>query len=146
MSDRLLYLAQSDTTVGFLSKDSKKLDSAKCRDENKSYILAIDSLALLKKSKRIPYFFKNYARRAKVTIAFSGGVSYRVIRKKEHLRFIKKFEDGIYTTSANLSGHKFFLEFALNQVDVALFQKGGFFESTPSKILKVGRKNIKRLR
>ena len=49
MNPTKIYLTQTDTTVGFLSQDYKKLNKIKKRPFNKKILIEVDSLNTLKK-------------------------------------------------------------------------------------------------
>ena len=129
----LVYLVQTDTTVGFLSCDAKSLSSAKKRLEGKSYITAVTSNTMLP---RVTQRHKNIIRRAKkTTFIYPNGKSYRVI-KSQHKKFVKKFT-AIYTTSANRSGEAFDLEYALQNADVIVQDRFGFCQKGASSLVRL---------
>jgi tRNA A37 threonylcarbamoyladenosine synthetase subunit TsaC/SUA5/YrdC len=146
MNRNKIYLAQTDTTVGFLSQDSKRLSQIKKRDANKPFLIEVDSLKRLKEFTRVPNGYKNMVRRAKkVTFVFPKGIAVRVVKDEEHLKFLKKF-GWMYSTSANLSQKRYDDDFALANADIVVRDRRGFFEGKPSKIIKIGQKSSKRLR
>ena len=57
----MIFLVQSDTTVGFLSQDSDKLCKIKKRDNNKPFLVAVDSYKSLKNLTRVPKKFRAHA-------------------------------------------------------------------------------------
>lgn len=63
----MIFLAQTDTTAGFLSKDYKELNRAKRREEDQPCVLATAKFSELKNFVRVPQKFKNFVRRAKKT-------------------------------------------------------------------------------
>ena len=141
-----IYLTQTDTTVGFLSRDFKRLNKIKNRSLNKKILIEVDSLNTLKKFVRVPNKFKNRVRRAKkTTFIYPKGDSFRVVKDKKHLEFLKKFK-WMYSTSANLSGQKFNKFWAFKRADVIVENKEGFFESIPSTIYKINNYRIKKIR
>ena len=145
MKQNNIYLTQTDTTVGFLSQDFKKLNQIKNRNINKKVLIEVDSLKTLKKFTRVPKKFKKQVRRAKkTTFIYPNGNSFRVVKDEVHLRFLKKFK-WMYSTSANLSGEKFDKSWAIKQADIIVEDKKGLFEGEASKIYKI-RKKIKKIR
>jgi len=48
-----IYLVQTDTTVGFLSQDAKKLALIKKRDPNKPFLISVDSFKRLKEFSKV---------------------------------------------------------------------------------------------
>ncbi len=137
MNPTAVYLTQTDTTVGFLSQDKSKLSKLKNRDENKEFIISADSFKTLKTFTRIPQKFKKMIRRAKkITIVYPNNLAVRVVKDPVHLNFLKKIK-WAYSTSANESSKSFDEAFAKKKADVILYDKFGFFEKNPSKIVNV---------
>ncbi len=67
----LVYLVQSDTTIGLLSKDSEKLNALKGRPKNQSVLIESADFTTLKSLVRVPNAFKNLIRRsAKTTFIY----------------------------------------------------------------------------
>ncbi len=146
MNPNNVYLAQTDTTVGFLSRDYKKLNKIKKRDINQKVLIEVESLKTLKTFTRVPAKFKNIVRRAKKsTFIYQNGESFRVVKDENHLRFLKKFK-WMYSTSANLSKEKFDKKWAMKQADIIVEGKKGFFEGEPSNIYKINNYKIKKIR
>ncbi len=146
MNPNNIYLIQTDTTVGFLSQDKIKLNKIKNRPLNRPVLREVDSLKTLKSFVRVPKKHKNRIRRAeKTTFIFSNGESFRVVRDKRHLEFLKKFK-WMYSTSANLHGKPFDEIWAKHQADVIVEDKRGLFEGEPSRIYKLGKSKIKKIR
>ncbi|WP_345741178.1 Sua5/YciO/YrdC/YwlC family protein [Nitrosophilus kaiyonis] len=141
-----MYLAQTDTTVGFLSQNAKKLSNIKKRDPNKPFLISVDSFKTLKNFSRVPKKFKKEIRRAKkTTFIYPNAKAIRVIKDKHHLDFLKKFE-WMYSTSANESGKKFDKNFAIKVCDIIVEDIRGFFEGKPSRLIKVGKKRKIKIR
>ncbi len=63
----MLYLAQTDTTAGFLSKDEREINKAKGRALQTPCILTMSSLKELTSLVRVPKAHKNLVRKAKKT-------------------------------------------------------------------------------
>jgi tRNA A37 threonylcarbamoyladenosine synthetase subunit TsaC/SUA5/YrdC len=146
MNPNKIYLTQTDTTVGFLSQDKKKLNAIKNRPLNQAVLREVDSLDTLKQFVRVPNRFKNKVRRAKkTTFIYLNGESFRVVKDKRHLEFLKKFK-WMYSTSANVHKKSFDKKWAFERADIVVEDKEGFFEGKPSKIIKLGKKRCKRLR
>jgi tRNA A37 threonylcarbamoyladenosine synthetase subunit TsaC/SUA5/YrdC len=141
-----IFLAQTDTTVGLLSKNKKKLNKLKNRDENKPILIEVDSLDTLKSFVRAPKKHKKLIRRAKkTTFIYPNNKSFRVVKDSLHLEFLKKFK-WLYSTSANEHKKEFDLNWAIKKADIIVEDKRGFFVSTPSKIYKLSKTKIKRVR
>ncbi|WP_415405846.1 Sua5 YciO YrdC YwlC family protein [Sulfurovum sp. CS9] len=140
----LVYLTQTDTTIGFVSQNADKLTQIKQRPPHKHYIKALPSLQILKSFTRIPDMHKNRIRRAKkTTFIMPNGDSYRVVKDRHHLLLLNRL-GWAYTTSANLSSEAYDEEFAEKSADIVitpLKQK-----SSASNIYKLGKITFKRIR
>jgi len=142
----MVFLTQTDTTIGFVSQNADRLTEIKQRPPHKHYIKALPSLQSLKTFTRVPERHKNRIRRAKrSTFIFPDGHSYRVIRETDHLQLIQKL-GWAYTTSANISGRPYDKAFAEESADVIVkfpTQKG---RQSASQIFKLNNISIKRIR
>lgn len=139
-----LYLAQSDTTIGFLCQDAQKINAIKGR--NKKVLIEVDSLTTLKTFSRIPKRFANTIRRStKTTFIYPNKRALRVINDPYHLAFLKTIK-WAYSSSANKTSQDFDLYFATSNADVIIQDKRGFFQAKPSKIYKINQAYIKRIR
>jgi len=146
MNPNKIYLTQTDTTVGFLSQDYKKLNKIKNRPLEQKVLKEVDSLNTLKEFVRVSKRFKKIVRRAKKsTFIYKNGDSYRVVKNKRHLEFLKKFK-WMYSTSANLTGQNFDKKWAISKADVVIEGKEGLFEGEASKIYKINNYKIKKIR
>jgi len=146
MNPTVVYLTQTDTTVGFLSQNSDKLNQIKNRTGKKGFIISADSFKTLKSILRIPKVRKKMIRRAKkTTIVYPNNQAIRVVKNREHLLFLKKIK-WAYSTSSNPSGYSFDESFAKESADVIIYTKFGFDEKNPSKIIKCGKMSKRRLR
>lgn len=142
-----LFLAQSDTTAGFLSKDRIRIIEAKKSDKNKPILEESSSIDILKNhSIRIPKGLNKMLRRkSQSTFIFPNNRAFRIVRESSHLAFLKRF--GIlYSSSANPSNQHFSYDFAFSKADVIIIDKRGIFESNPSSIFKVRKNKIKKIR
>ena len=61
------------------------------------------------------------------------------------MEFLKKFR-WMYSTSANLHGENFNEQWARKTADIIVEDKKGLFEGKPSKIYKLSKNKIKRVR
>lgn len=140
-----LFLAQSDTTLGFLSQDASKINLAKGR-ENQKILIEVDSLATLRHFTRIPQKYKNFIRRSKkTTFIYPKGEAIRVIKDPLHLRFLSPMQ-WAYSSSANPTKESYNLCFAQEKAEVIIKDQRGFFEGRASKIYKVNAHRLKRIR
>ncbi len=146
MNPDLVYLAQTETTAGFLSQNADALAHIKNRPQGKSFLISVDSLQTLRSFTRVPKHHKNHIRRAKkTTFAYPCGLAIRVVKDKEHLQLLQKFKWS-YSTSSNPSGKGFDEAFAEEKADVVLFTSKGFFEDKPSSIYRLGKVKMRKLR
>lgn len=147
MDPKLVYLTQTDTTVGFLSSDDKKLSSVKQRDPKQKILQVVDSFATLKSKTRVPKRFKRKVRNSKkTTFIYKNGLSFRVVNKDtKHHNFIQKFKY-LYSTSANKTKEKFDFDFALEHSDIIVYNQESFYETGGSKIYKLNNKTLKKIR
>jgi len=143
MNPNKIYLIQTNTTVGFLSQNLEKLNKIKKRPPNKKFLKVVNSYKLL------PRINKRYRRQVRKTtnnITYViNNEAYRVITEKNHKEFLDKFK-WMYSTSANESGKKFDEKFAKNKADIFVIDNRGYFEAKPSKIMKLYKKGLKKLR
>ena len=143
LKNDLVYLVQTNTTVGFLSQNLEKLNEIKKRPPNKKFLKAVNKYSLLP---RTPKKFRKQIRRTpnKHTYVIKN-MAYRVITEPIHKEFLQKFK-WVYSSSANESGKNFDREFAIQKADILVMDKRGYFESTPSRIYKVNKFKIRKLR
>ena len=141
-----VYLIQTDTTVGFASKDAQKLDRIKSRPAGKPYLETVASLKELDAVCRVPKMMRKTVRRAKkTTFVYPDGIARRVVIQGDYARLLKK-EGVLLSTSANRSGDAFEAEWAAAQCDIIVYTPGGFSQKTPSSIFKLGKANVTQLR
>lgn len=141
-----IYLVQTDTTVGFLCEDFKRLNEVKNRPLNTPCVECLADFSSLKQEVRVPKGYRKFVRYAKkTTFIYKNKRSFRVVKDAKHSEFVAKFK-GIYSTSANLSGKGFDIEFAKQKADIIIENKNGFFEAEASCIFKFVRGKKRRLR
>lgn len=146
VNPQLLYLAQSDTTVGFLSQNKERLANSKNRDPNQPFIICTDTLSCLKKFARAPRKYKNLIRRStKITFVYPNKKAIRVVKDSLHGAFLHKIS-WAYSSSANLTTKSFDLEFAQQKADIIVQDSRGLFEAAPSAIIRLGKHKKRRLR
>ena len=130
MYSNSIFLAQSDTTAGFLCKDFKKLNRIKGRNEKQSVIVTLSSLEKLKKIVRVPRLHRKRIRQShKSTFIYRGknalvpqSLGVRVVKDSYHSEFLDFFPY-LYSTSANPHKKQFDLEFALKRAEVLVLDK-----------------------
>ncbi len=144
MNPNLVYLAQTDTTVGFLSQSITALAKAKRRDPGQPFLICVESLKKQKRFVRTPRRFKKEVRRSKKsTFLYPNRKALRIVFDTPHHDFLKQF-DFLYSSSANESGKAFELSYAVKAADVIVEDARGFYEGRASKIYRIGKtKKIK---
>lgn len=140
----LVFLTQTDTTIGFVSQNADKLTDIKQRPPHKHYIKAVNSLQTLVTFTRVPHMHKNRVRRSKkTTFIMPNGHSYRVIQDKHHLLLLDRLK-WAYTSSANLSNEAYDEDFAKKMADVIIEPLKETAQA--SHIYKLGKQTLKRIR
>jgi len=140
-----LYLTQTDTTMGFVSQDTSKIDKAKKRLPNKHYIRVVNSLESLQTFTRVPQKYKNRVRRAKKsTFIFPSGESFRVVKGTKHNLLLDRLS-WVYSSSANLSGKEYDEVYAQENTEVIIFLPN-IQQGISSKIYCLGHKRLEVIR
>ncbi len=143
---KIIYLAQTDTTVGFLSDDKIALAKAKNRNIKQPFLMCVDSFKKQKKLVRSPKKYKNFIRRSnKTSFIYSNKKAIRVVKDEYHIRFLKNF-NFLYSSSANLSSKNFDKEFAYKVADVIVIDKRDIYENRASTIYKLSKNKIVKIR
>ncbi|MGX3011553.1 Sua5 YciO YrdC YwlC family protein [Helicobacter sp. 23-1044] len=148
-----IFLAQSDTTAGFLSANRLRILNAKNSPKNKAILRESCDLAHIKNITRIPRILQKRIRRAKKsTFIFDNGLSFRVVRDdfsdkgtNLHHAFLKRFGT-LFSSSANKNGGRFDEAFALQSADIIVSDSRGLREDSPSHIFKVKKSKLKKIR
>ncbi len=141
-----MFLAQTDTTAGFLSNNFKKLNAIKNRPISQKILLEVSDLTALKSFQRIPNTHKRFVRKAqKTSFILPNGKSFRVIQDEQHLKFLRHF-GALYSTSANKSGEDFDLEWAIQQCDIIVADSRWIEPKAPSQIYKLSKTKRKKIR
>ncbi len=147
MNSSLVYLVQTDTTVGFSSSNDEKLSVVKQRPKSKKILHTVDSFKTLKEHTRIPKKFRKIVRKSKkTTFIYPNEKSFRVIPKEDKFySFISKFST-LYSTSANLTSKSFELDFALKSCDIIVYTKDEFSEKSSSSIYLLKKNKMNKIR
>jgi len=140
-----IILAQTDTTVGFLSQDSAALARLKGREKGKPFLKVFSSLNLLQSTLRVPLKHRSWVRHAKRTTFVIKNQAIRYVNDSTHSRLIQKY-GWLYSTSANESGREYDETFCISHSDRIIEDARGFSSSTPSKIFKLTTTQSKKLR
>lgn len=147
MNKDLIYLVQTDTTVGFSSSNDEKLSAIKQRPSSQKILQTLDSFDTLKNKTRVPKNFRKKVRNSKkTTFIYPNKNSYRVISKDNAFHpFISKFTN-LYSTSANLSTKSFDMDFAKENSDIIVYTKDDFSEKNSSNIFILSKNRVKKIR
>jgi tRNA A37 threonylcarbamoyladenosine synthetase subunit TsaC/SUA5/YrdC len=147
LNSNQIILAQTDTTVGFLSSSQEALKNAKQRDDSKPFLMVVDSFKELQKITRVNKNFKKIVRNSKkTTFIYPNQKSIRVVfDSSSHYNLLKKFHR-LYSSSANLTNHSFEYNYAYKNASIIVEDKFGLSEKEPSKIYRLYKKKKKRLR
>lgn len=156
-----VFLAQSDTTAGFLSANPMRILEVKNSPKDKAILRESCNLAHIKNLSRIPRILQKHLRRTqKRTFIFDNNHSFRVIHEshlgnKSHTKgelninlhhiFLKQFGT-LFSSSANQKGKKFEIGFASNCADIIISDNRGIFEDTPSSIFRVKKTRMRQIR
>lgn len=141
----MIFLAQSDTTVGFLSQSAKEINHIKHRKASQKVLSTVASLQDI--PTRVPKKFRAMVRRmTKTSVVLPNTQAYRVVPKtSKHHTFLQGY--GIlFSSSANQAGERFDAKKAFKQADIIVADDRGFYEATASQILKIGKTTLKRVR
>jgi tRNA A37 threonylcarbamoyladenosine synthetase subunit TsaC/SUA5/YrdC len=141
-----IYLTQTDTTVGFLSHAQERLNLAKGRPVEQPCLLTLSSFLELHTITRVPKQHRKKVRNAKrTTFVYPNQTACRVVDGGKHVKFLKKYSP-IYSTSANLTGSSFDIDYTSRVADIIVTNKEGLSESGGSTIYRLGKRKFKRLR
>lgn len=140
-----VLLAQTDTTVGFLSQDPLRLRDIKGRDEAKPFLKVFCSFKTLAQHARIPSEHKRLVRYARKTTFIVKNQAFRYVEDPSHAALIERY-GWLYSTSANPSGEGYEADFCAQNADWIIEDDRGLCEQSPSKIFKLGHHRFLKLR
>ena len=141
--DKSVLLTQTDTTVGFLSQNERRLYEIKSRNTSKPFITVYSNFKEFQKINRIPKNNKNLVRRSKKTTFIVKNRAFRIAKNSLNSQILRNIKWS-YSTSANESGKKFEREFCEDKADIIIEDKNGLNENSSSKLLKIN--GIKKVR
>lgn len=141
-----VVLTQTDTTVGFLSQDAKKLKEIKSRESSKPFIKVYKNFkTLLDSSHRIPTKFKNSVRRSKKTTFIVKNRAFRVAQDSLDSQILRDAQWN-YSTSANESNKNFDRIFCEEKTDIIVENKDGLSELSSSSLYKINHAKRRKIR
>ena len=161
----MLYLAQTDTTAGFLSKSQAEINKAKNRALQTPCILTMAYFSELLSLVHVPKVHKNLVRKARKTSfiyansrnssdkalnfsqGFKGSLACRVVKDSPHSEFLAK-NGAFFSSSANLHGEKFNAQKARQ---ITLENNGKIiderlFEGKPSRLILLSKTKKRKIR
>ena len=141
-----VILTQTDTTVGFLSQDAKKLQEIKSRKPSKPFIRVYkDFKTLLASGHRVPNKFKNTLRRSNKTTFIVKNRAFRITGNSLDSQVLRN-SFWNYSTSANEAGKNFNREFCEKKADIIVENKDGLKEDSSSSLYRINNTKRKKLR
>jgi tRNA A37 threonylcarbamoyladenosine synthetase subunit TsaC/SUA5/YrdC len=140
-----LILAQTDTTVGFLSQDESLLARTKGRPENKPFLKVFSTFKQMTQHTRIPLKYRTWVRHARKTTFVIKNQALRYVGGSPHARLVEHY-GWLYSTSANESGQHFNRDFCEGHSDLIIEDSHGLHERASSKIFKLTSTQYTRLR
>lgn len=142
----MIYLAQTDTTAGFLSQNLEQLNRIKGREISRPCVICVASFKQLARFTRAPQKHKNLIRRArKTTFIYPNNRAIRVVKDHPHAQFLAGL-GWAYSTSANRHKCGFNLDFATKMADIIIGDPASLFEAPPSSLIKLSVSRIKKIR
>lgn len=139
-----LILVQTDTTVGFLSQDEKRLQEIKSRDSTKPFIKVYQNFKSFTLYNRVDNRHKKLIRHSKKTSFIVKNRAFRIVQTDLHSSFLQ--QEWNYSTSANESGKNFDRVFCEEKADIIIEDKNSLHEGKSSTLYKLNAKKIRRLR
>lgn len=140
-----IILAQTDTTVGFLSQDASRLEHIKMRSHDKPFLKVYAELKVLRRDIRLPALHKHRVRHSKKTTFVVKNQAFRYVKDPEHARLIQRY-GWLYSTSANESGKRYESTFCRSISDIIIEDHRGLNEQSASKIFRLTSTRLKQLR
>lgn len=143
MNDEIV-LAQTDTTVGFLSKNIESIYRAKNIKIKKKILINIPKLKDIKG--RVSSIHKNRVRRSKrTTFILNNGNSFRIINTGIYGLFLNR-HGYFYSSSANMAAKHFNKAFSYQSADIIFRTLTGFSEKKASTIIKLNKSRLIKIR
>ena len=141
-----IILAQTDTTVGFLSANAKSLQEVKSRPLTKQFLKVYPSFEAFKADgNRVPQKYKKFVRRSEKTTFVIKNRASRIVKNNPHLQMLQNYP-WLYSTSANKSGHEFDKDFCIRKSDIIVEDFRGLQENIPSTLYKLSNTNRRKIR
>jgi len=141
-----VILAQTDTTVGFLSQNSQKLYRIKSRSNIKPFIKVYkDFKSFLIEGNRVAKSRRKLVRRSKKTTFIVKNRAFRVAQHSSNSQILRD-TSWYYSTSANKSQETFNREFCETKADIIVEDINGLVEKDSSALMKINTMKRKKIR
>ncbi|DAB28629.1 MAG: hypothetical protein A2513_07565 [Sulfurimonas sp. RIFOXYD12_FULL_33_39] len=141
-----VILTQTDTTVGFLSKDAQKLCDIKSRPSVKPFITVYKNFkSFLTDGNRVMKNRKNLIRRSKKTTFIINNFAFRIAPFTLHSQILRD-ASWFYSTSANRSNEKFERSFCESKADIIIEDVNFLIEKDSSALIKINKLKRRKLR
>ena len=140
-----VILAQTDTTVGFLSKNAQRLQEIKKRDDAKPFLKVYPRFSALQADIRIPAIHKRRVRHARKTTFVVKNQAFRFVDEPHHSRLLERY-GWLYSTSANESGKNYDETFCKSVSNLIVEDERGLRQQSASKIYRLTSARLKQLR
>jgi len=145
METEPVVLIQNETTAGLVCRSETVLGQVKPR-QGKHFLATVPTLAQLREEVRVPDRWKKWVRRGKkTTFIYSKNSAVRVIFSGSYHDFLIQFGK-CFATSANAPGETFDREWGWQKADWIVEREEGIREGKPSKVVRLGKKAVRRLR
>jgi tRNA A37 threonylcarbamoyladenosine synthetase subunit TsaC/SUA5/YrdC len=129
-----------------VSADKQKLSLAKNRDIKQPFLISVDSNKKLLNLTRVPNKHKKVIRRSeKSSFLYKNKKAIRVVKNSPHVKFLNKF-NYLLSTSANKNKENYDYTYAFKYIDILVEDKRGLLQLSGSKISKLGKTKISKLR
>ena len=143
----MLLLAQSDTTVGFLSYSSERVNKAKQRPVSQKVLQTFPSFKALNQVTRVPKKHRSFVRRSKkTTFVLDNGLAFRVVSKKSLHHSLIESMGPLYSSSANRTKKSFNENEACLLADIIVKDRRGFYEAEASEMFRLSKSGKRRMR
>jgi len=141
-----VILTQTDTTVGFLSQNEKKLYEIKSRKTTKPFIKVYKNLkSFCDDGTRVPLSQRLLVRRSKKTTFIIKNRAFRVAPIKLNSQILRD-SDWYFSTSANQSEQNFSREFCEQKAYIIIEDNQGLQENCSSSLIKINNFKRRKLR
>lgn len=138
-------LVQTDTTIGFVSRNAAALARVKGRPTGKAFLKTYASLHDYQERGRIPGRFKREVRRTEKTTYIVKNLAFRIVTAAPYRTLLAPY-GWLYSTSANAAGERFDSVFAHARADLVVEDSRGLFEDVPSNIYRLNQRKKRRIR